>query len=79
VKIFSRKKGETFNSGKSYTFTEKSYIIHIIDGWHYFYCEWWNIDAGLPKYRDRDRKFFLFARKIYTETNIKKAILLYRL
>jgi len=39
-----------------------------IDGWHYFYCGWWHIDVGLPKYRDRDRRFFLFARKIYTET-----------
>jgi hypothetical protein len=39
-----------------------------IDGWHYFYCAWWNIDVGLPKYRDRDRRFFLFARKIYTDT-----------
>src|SRR5690606_31220780 len=39
-----------------------------IDGWHYFYCGWWNIDVGLPKYRDRDRRFFLFARKIFTET-----------
>lgn len=47
-----------FNNGKP-TF---------IDGWHYFYCAWWNIDVGLPKYRDRDRRFFLFARKIFTET-----------
>jgi len=39
-----------------------------IDGWHHFYCSWWNIDVGLPKYRDRDRRFFLFARKIYNET-----------
>jgi hypothetical protein len=43
-----------------------------IDGWHYFYCGWFNIDMGLPKYRDRDRKFFLFARKIYTETKAPK-------
>ncbi len=39
-----------------------------IDGWHYFYCAWWKIDTGLPEYRDRDRRFFLFARYIYTET-----------
>ena len=38
-----------------------------IDGWHYFYCGWYNIDVGLPKYRDRDRRFFLFARKIFNE------------
>lgn len=39
-----------------------------IDGWHYFYCAWWNVDIGLPDYRDRDRRFFLFARMIYTES-----------
>ena len=39
-----------------------------IDGWHYFYCGWWKIDTGLPQYRSRDRKFFLFARKIYNES-----------
>jgi hypothetical protein len=39
-----------------------------IDGWHYFYCTWYNIDVGLPKYRSRDRKFFLFARFCYTDT-----------
>lgn len=38
-----------------------------IDGWHYFYCAWWHIDIGLPEYRARDRKFFLFARMAYTE------------
>jgi hypothetical protein len=43
-------------------------IPTYIDGWHYFYCGWWNIDVGLPKYRDRDRRFFLFARKIFNET-----------
>lgn len=43
-----------------------------MDGWHYFYCAWWVIDIGLPKYRDRDRRFFLFARKIYTETKSPK-------
>jgi hypothetical protein len=39
-----------------------------IDGWHYFYCAWWKIDTGLPEYRDRDRRFYLFARYIYNET-----------
>ena len=38
-----------------------------IDGWHHFFCSWWNIDIGLPEYRDRDRKFFLFARLCYIE------------
>lgn len=39
-----------------------------IDGWHYFYCAWWNIDIGLPKYRSRDWKFFHAARYCYTTT-----------
>ena len=43
-----------------------------IDGWNYFYCGWYIIDVGLPKYRDRDRRFFLFARKMYTETKYPK-------
>jgi len=41
-----------------------------IDGWHYFYIGWYKIDVGLPKYRDRDMKWFLFARMIYTDTRI---------
>jgi len=41
-----------------------------IDGWHYFYIGWWKIDVGLPKYRDRDRKWFLFARMVYKDTRI---------
>jgi hypothetical protein len=47
-------------------------IPTFIDGWNYFYCAWWHIDVGLPKYRDRDRRFFLFARKIFTETKYPK-------
>ena len=43
-----------------------------IDGWQWLYIAWWHIDIGLPKYRSRDRKFFLFARKMYTETNTFK-------
>jgi len=45
-----------------------------IDGWNYFYIAWWKIDVGLPKFRDRDRKFFLFARHIYNETRTFKLI-----
>ena len=47
-------------------------IPTFIDGWHYMYIAWWHIDVGLPKYRSRDRKFFLFARMIYTETRTFK-------
>jgi len=47
-------------------------IPTFIDGWNYFYCGWWHIDVGLPKYRDRDRRFFLFARKIYNEKKSPK-------
>ena len=39
-----------------------------IDGWHYFYLGYWHLDIGLPEYRSRDRKFFLFARFCYTDT-----------
>ena len=39
-----------------------------IDGWMYFYTNFWQLDVGLPKYRDRDRRFFLFARYCYTTT-----------
>jgi hypothetical protein len=45
-----------------------------IDGWHYFFCSWWSIDVGLPEYRSRDRKFFLFARMTYNETHTFKDI-----
>ncbi len=46
-----------------------------IDGWQYFYIAWWNIDiGGLPYYRDRDRKFFLFARYCYTDTKTFKTL-----
>lgn len=39
-----------------------------MDGWHWFYCSWWKIDIGLPDYKSRDRKFFIFARHCYTTT-----------
>lgn len=38
-----------------------------MDGWHFFYCGWWNIDVGLPHYRDRDRRWFLAVRAIHRE------------
>lgn len=41
-----------FNNGKA----------TYIDGWNYVYLNFWELDTGLPEYRDRDRKFFLFAR-----------------
>lgn len=40
----------------------------FIDGWHYFYLNYWKLDIGLPQYRSRDRKFFLFARFCYSDT-----------
>lgn len=33
-----------------------------IDGWHYRYLNFYNLDIGAPEYRDRDRRFFIFAR-----------------
>ena len=32
-----------------------------ITGWHFFYLNFWHLDGKLPEYRDRDRKFFIFA------------------
>ena len=31
-----------------------------ITGLHYFYLNYWNLDTGLPKYRETDRKYFYF-------------------
>ena len=39
-----------------------------IDGWHYMYIAWWVIDEGPPRYRSRDRKFFIYARFCFTTT-----------
>ena len=39
-----------------------------IDGWQFFYCNFWHIDIGLPDYRDKDRRFMLFCRWAYTTT-----------
>ena len=33
-----------------------------MDGDHWLYCNNWNLDIGLPDYRDRDRRFFLVNR-----------------
>ncbi len=52
---------------KGYWFMNNGNAIYI-DGWHYCYLNYWKLDCGLPKYRDRDRKFFLFARFCYTDT-----------
>lgn len=43
--------------------------LTYIDGWQYMYCNFWRIDIGLPEYRSRDRKFFIFARFCYTTTD----------
>ncbi len=32
----------------------------FITGHHVFFLNWWYIEAGYPKYRDTDRKFFYF-------------------
>ena len=31
-----------------------------LTGLHYFYLNYWNLDTGVPKYRDTDRKYFYF-------------------
>jgi len=40
----------------------------FIDGWHWMYLSWWNLDIGLPEYRYRDKIFFLFSKYCYTTT-----------
>ena len=40
-----------------------------IPGCLYFYCGFWTLDEGLPKYRDRDRKFFMFAEFVENDEN----------
>lgn len=44
----------------------------FISGWHYMYITFWNLDIGLPDYRDRDRRWFLFAHDCYTSTENEK-------
>jgi hypothetical protein len=34
--------------------------IEYITGEHYFYCNYWQIDVGLPDYRESDRDYFYF-------------------
>jgi hypothetical protein len=34
----------------------------FITGTHYLYISYWEIDIGVPDYRDRDRRFFIFLR-----------------
>lgn len=41
-----------------------------IDGWHYFYLNFWNLDVGLPDYRETDWEYFHFARFTYTNTEV---------
>jgi hypothetical protein len=50
-----------------------------IDGWHYVYCSFWKMidvikNLGFPEYRDRDRKWFNFARYTYTTTEDEHGI-----
>jgi len=38
-----------------------------LNGWNFFYLNYWPLDNGLPEYRDRDRKFFHFAKFCYDD------------
>jgi hypothetical protein len=42
-------------------------VATYIDGWHYMYLNYYQLDIGLPEYRDRDRRFFHFARFCYRD------------
>jgi len=37
-----------------------------LDGWHYRFLNFWDMTDAEVDYRDRDRRWFLFARYIYT-------------
>jgi hypothetical protein len=37
----------------------------FITGWHYMYLNFWELAEGRAEYRDRDRRYFLFADFIY--------------
>lgn len=39
-------------------------VATYLDGWHYFFLNFYKIDEGAPEYRDRDRRFFIFAKYI---------------
>jgi len=41
--------------------------LTYIDGWHDSYINSWVMPEGLPEYRDRDRKFYHFARYCYND------------
>lgn len=40
---------------------------NYITGWHYFYLNFWELPEGKPEFRQRDRKFFLFAEFTYKD------------
>lgn len=44
----------------------------FITGWHYMYINFWNLDIGIPDYRDRDRRWFNFAYMCYTTRENEK-------
>ena len=46
-----------FNNGKL------TYMV----GWHYIYCNYWKLGSYNTEYRERDRKFFLFAEMCYKD------------
>jgi len=37
-------------------------VATYITGTHYLYISYWEIDVGIPDYRDRDRRFFVFLK-----------------
>lgn len=45
-----------------------------ITGAHYLYLNYWKIDIGLPAYRSRDRKFFIFAWFCENDTTTPEGI-----
>uniref|UniRef100_A0A6M3KNW4 Uncharacterized protein n=1 Tax=viral metagenome TaxID=1070528 RepID=A0A6M3KNW4_9ZZZZ len=45
-----------------------------IDGWHYMFLNYFNLDIGKAEYRDRDRRWFLAQRFFYNDTTTFKKL-----
>jgi len=46
----------------------------LIDGWHWFSLNYWDMEGKKPDYRDRDRRKFLFWKYTYTATETYRDI-----
>lgn len=49
-----------------YWFFNNGVATYIV-GWNYFFMNFWKLPEGLPEYRNRDRKWFIFAWFCYQD------------